>query len=165
MKQGKKSTKKTAKQAAVNPSVERLVLNRLHALDEAIELLYYGQIGITRDADRYLSQFGFSQAHHRVMFVLARHEGLSVGHLIRVLGISKQAAQRPLKQLLDAGLISATRDPAQHRTKILRLTDTGRGIEHQASSRKRSVIKSAIGDDVAAQGLWMKVMRAIADNA
>jgi DNA-binding MarR family transcriptional regulator len=148
-----------------SPRVQRRALKRLHALDEAVELLYYGQLGAIRDADDYLCDYGFSQGHHRVLYILARHDGLSVGDLIKMLGISKQAAQRPLKQLSDAGFVSASRDPTQHRVKILELTKSGRELEHQATSRKRAVIKKALGDDAAVQEVWMKVMRVIADRA
>jgi DNA-binding MarR family transcriptional regulator len=140
-------------------------LQRLHELDEAIELIYFGSLGTTRNADNYLAQFGFSQAHHRVLYMLARHAGLNVGQLVQVLGISKQAAQRPIKQLMDGGYIAVKRDPDQHRSKILQLTVTGREIEHQASSRKRAVVKRAFGKDAVAREHWTRVMRVIAENA
>lgn len=140
-------------------------LQRLHDLDEAIELIYFGYLGTTRNANDYLAQFGFSQAHHRVLYMLARHAGLNVGELVMVLGISKQAAQRPIKQLMDGGYLSVKRDPDQHRSKILQLTVKGREIEHQASSHKRAVVKKAFANDVVARDYWTQVMRVIADNA
>jgi len=150
---------------AASPRVKRMQLQRLHELDEAIELIYFGSLGTTRNANDYLAQYGFSQAHHRVLYMLARHAGLNVGELVKVLGISKQAAQRPIKQLMDGGYLSVQRDPVQHRFKILKLTAKGREIEHQASSRKRAVVKKAFGTDVAARDHWTRVMRAIAENA
>jgi DNA-binding MarR family transcriptional regulator len=147
------------------PRVQRMQLQRLHDLDEAIELIYFGSLGTTRNANDYLAQFGFSQAHHRVLYMLARHAGLNVGELVKVLGISKQAAQRPIRQLMDGGYLSVKRDPDQHRSKILQLTAKGREIEHQASSHKRAVVQKAFGNDVVARDHWTRVMRVIAENA
>jgi DNA-binding MarR family transcriptional regulator len=159
----RKRVKKPASSAS--PPVQRVQLHRLHDLDEAIELIYFGSLGTTRNANDYLAQFGFSQAHHRVLYILARHGGLNVGELVMALGISKQAAQRPIKQLMDGGYLSAKRDPDQHRSKILLLTVKGREIEHQASSHKRAIVKKAFGNDVVARDYWTRVMRVIADNA
>jgi DNA-binding MarR family transcriptional regulator len=151
--------------SATGSRVQRMQLQRLHDLDEAIELIYFGSLGATRDADEYLAQFGFSQAHHRVLYVLARHAGLKVGELVNALGISKQAAQRPIKQLMEGGYLSVKRDPEQHRSKILQLTAKGREIEHRASSHKRAIVKRAFGNDAAARDHWTRVMRVIAENA
>ena len=64
-------------------------------------------------------------------------------------------AQRLVAGKFNADLASAGADP----------TVKWCGIEHQASSRKRAIVKKAFGTDVAARDYWARVMRVIADNA
>lgn len=147
------------------PRAERPDMQRLHPLDEAVELMFYGHRGVTRDADNYLAQFGLAQAHLRVLYIIARHNGINVGDLVSALGISKQAVQRPLKTLLEAELVATSRNPGLHRYKALHLTPLGREIEHEASELKRALLARAFGGDETARKAWTHIMRTIADNA
>lgn len=154
--------KKAAKRAA---GLHRASLKKLHDLDAALELMYYGWRGMTLTADQYLATLGLSRPHHRVLYVVARQPDISIGALIEVLGISKQAVSRPLKALLERKLLTSQRSAEQHRTKLLRLTAEGQRIEQRASGYERKVMRAAfdqVGEGGAAA--WMAVMGAIADN-
>ena len=138
----------------------------LDPLDGALELMYFGLRGMTRQADDLLARQGFSRSHHRIMFVIARRDGLTVGELRAALGVSAQAMHRPLKQLSDGGFIAVSRDPTRHRFKALHLTALGRDLEARASESERRVIRDAFagaGGDAAAG--WSTVMANIAENA
>lgn len=137
----------------------------LHPLDEAVELMFYGHRGVIRDADDYLARFGLAHAHLRMMYILARRDGISIGDLVSALGISKQAAQRPLKALLDGGFVAVSRDPGRHRYKALHLTHRGRETEHGASELKRALLAKAFAGDAADVEAWTRIMRTIAENA
>lgn len=147
------------------PRAARPGMASLHPLDEAVELMFYGHRGIVRDADNYLTQFGLAHAHLRIMYILARHDGINIGDLVSALGISKQAVQRPLKTLLDEAVVAVSRDPSRHRYKALHLTQRGREIEHEASELKRALLAKAFAGDDAATQAWTRIMRAIAENA
>ena len=154
--------KKTAKRAA---GLHRASLKKLDDLDAALELMYYGWRGMTLTADEYLATVGLSRPHHRILYVVARQPDISIGALIDVLGISKQAASRPLSLLLERKLLMSKRSPEQHRSKLLRLTPEGQRIEQRASGYERKVLRAAfdrVGETGAAA--WMAVMGAIADN-
>jgi DNA-binding MarR family transcriptional regulator len=154
--------KKAVKRAA---GLHRASLRKLHDLDAALELMYYGWRGMTLSADRYLATLGLSRPHHRILYVVARQPDISIGALIDVLGISKQAVSRPLKALLERKLLTSQRSPEQHRTKLLRLTAEGQRVEQRASGYERKVMRAAfdkVGESGAAA--WMAVMGAIADN-
>jgi DNA-binding MarR family transcriptional regulator len=154
--------KKAAKRAA---GLHRASLRKLHDLDAALELMYYGWRGMTLGADQYLATLGLSRPHHRILYVVARQPDISIGALIDVLGISKQAVSRPLKALLERKLLTSQRSPEQHRTKLLRLTAEGQRVEQRASGYERKVMRAAfdkVGESGAAA--WMAVMGAIADN-
>jgi DNA-binding MarR family transcriptional regulator len=145
--------------------LHRASLNKLHDLDAALELMYYGWRGMTLAADEYLATLGLSRAHHRILYVVARQPDISIGALIEILGISKQALSRPLSQLLQHELLTARRSPEQHRSKLLRLTEEGRRVEQRASGHERKVMREAF-DRAGKPGAaaWMAVMEAIADN-
>lgn len=154
--------KKTAKRAA---GLHRASLKKLDDLDAALELMYYGWRGMTLTADEYLATLGLSRPHHRILYVVARQPDISIGALIEVLGISKQAASRPLSLLLEQKLLTSKRSPEQHRSKLLRLTPEGQRVEQRASGYERKVLRAAF-DRVGPTGAdaWMAVMGAIADN-
>jgi len=145
--------------------LHRASLAKLNELDAALELMYYGWRGITLEADDYLAKQGLSRSHHRILYVVARRPDIAIGALIEVLGISKQALNRPLNLLLERKLLTSQRAPEQHRSKLLRLTAAGQRIEQRASDHERKVMRQAF-DRAGASGAaaWMAVMEAIADN-
>ena len=153
------------KTTAQAPGLHRASLKKLHELDAALELMYYGWRGMTLAADEYLATLGLSRPHHRILYVVARRPDISIGALLEVLGISKQALNRPLGLLLERKLLTSKRSPEQHRSKLLHLTDAGQRIEQRASGYERKVLREAF-DRVGAPGTaaWMAVMGAIADN-
>jgi DNA-binding MarR family transcriptional regulator len=154
--------KKAAKRAA---GLHRASLTKLHDLDAALELMYFGWRGMTLLADEYLATLGLSRPHHRILYVVARQPDISIGALIDVLGISKQAVNRPLNLLLERKLLTSKRSVEQHRSKLLRLTPEGQRIEQRASGYERKVLRAAfdhVGETAAAA--WMEVMGTIADN-
>jgi DNA-binding MarR family transcriptional regulator len=154
--------KKAAKRAA---GLHRASLTKLHDLDAALELMYYGWRGMTLMADQYLATLGLSRPHHRILYVVARQPDISIGALTEVLGISKQALNRPLSLLLERDLLTSRRSAEQHRSKLLRLTPQGQRVEARASEHERKVLRAAF-DRVGKSGAaaWMTVMEVIADN-
>ena len=154
--------KKAAKRAA---GLHRASLTKLHDLDAALELMYYGWRGMTLMADQYLATLGLSRPHHRILYVVARQPDISIGALTEVLGISKQALNRPLNLLLERDLLTSKRSAEQHRSKLLRLTPEGQRVEARASEYERKVLRAAfdhVGKSDAAA--WIMVMEVIADN-
>ena len=123
--------------------LHRASLDKLHDLDAALELMYYGWRGMTLEADEYLA----------------------IGSLLEVLGISKQALNRPLNLLLERKLVTSKRSPEQHRSKLLRLTAAGQRIEQRASDHERNVMRKAFDRaGSSSTAAWMAVMEAIADH-
>jgi len=146
--------------------ISRLHLKTLDALDDALELMYFGLKGMTRDADDYLGGLGLSRVHHRILFVIARRDGVTVGELLTSLGVSKQATHRPMRQLLDRGYVAVSRDPARHRYKSLHLTQAGRQVEQEASDRERAVMRAAFAQaGPAGREAWSAVMQIAARHA
>jgi DNA-binding MarR family transcriptional regulator len=149
--------------APVSKRIANLEMSDLDPLDPALRLMFYGWRGMTREADSILARYGLGRAHHRMMFVIARHDGINVGDLGRGLAISTQAMQRPMKQLIDKGLVIVGRDPVRHRFRLLHLTEAGRELERMASEAERRVMGQAF-ETVGAKARdgWLAVMREVA---
>jgi len=148
------------------PHVKTSGLREIHRLDGALLLMHFAFRGLVAEADLYLHRHGLSRVHHRVLYAIARSDGLSVGGLLELLGVSKQALHKPLKQLQDEGYVVAQRDPAQHRTKLLRLTAKGARTENAASKRERKAIGEALKTvKPSHRSAWFDVMEVLARRA
>jgi DNA-binding MarR family transcriptional regulator len=99
--------------------LRKIELRSLEPPWTALELMFYGWRGMMRDADDYLAGLGLSRVHHRILFVVARRDGLTVGELLGALGLSKQAVHRPMRQLLDGNYVRSERAAGRRRFKIL----------------------------------------------
>jgi DNA-binding MarR family transcriptional regulator len=148
------------------PAVERAGMRELHPMDGALLLMHFAFRGLVSHADQYLEKHGLSRVHHRILYVLARTDGISVGGLLETLGITKQALHRPMKYLQENGYVVAERDAVEHRVKLLRLTPKGTRMERTASDHERAAMQAALGNmSPTAQKAWREVMIALAKQA
>jgi DNA-binding MarR family transcriptional regulator len=137
---------------------------RKQQLNEALELLYFGYRAFTRHPDELLAQHGLTRVHHRVLYFVGRHPGLNVGRLLAILDVSKQALNRPLRELTEGGWISATLDPRNRRVKRLCLTERGAALEEQLSTDQRTRFArafAAAGPD--GEEGWRTVMKVMGE--
>lgn len=142
-----------------------VTMHPLDPLDSALELLHFGFRGLTAAADAFLETQGLSRVHHRILYVIARADEVSVGDLATTLGISKQAVHRPLSHLFERELVGYTRQPERHRFKLLTLTGQGQALEHQVSELERQTLRQAFAQtDSLGQEAWTRVMRALAEH-
>lgn len=155
-----------AKAAFKLPAVEKAGIREIHPLDGALILMHFAFRGLVSQADRYLAKHELSRVHHRILYVIARADGISIGGLLEVLGVSKQALHRPMKHLLDNDYVAAQRDAAEHRVKLLRLTPKGIRMERAASDHERAAIENALGGaSPSERKAWRDVMIALAEQA
>jgi DNA-binding MarR family transcriptional regulator len=76
-------------------------------------------------------------------------EGLPQAALSTRMGITKQAVQQHIDQLVADGAVSRETDPHDRRLKIVRLTDLGLAARAEADRTRRSIetdIRLAVGD-------------------
>jgi DNA-binding MarR family transcriptional regulator len=121
-----------------------------------VELLYFGYSHLTRSIDEALGLRGLGRAHHRALYFVARRPDLTVSHLLRLLGITKQSLGRVLAELGDRGLIETRIGPVDRRQRLLRLTEAGATLEaelFQALRERMSAAYSAAGGQAVA-GFW-----------
>ena len=73
--------------------------NRERELRLDVEALYFGYRAFTALPDRILAEQGLGRAHHRILYFVRREPGISIGDLLALLKVSKQARHRPLRHL------------------------------------------------------------------
>lgn len=141
------------------------VAGRTQELNTALESLHFGFRSVVAGPDKVLAKRGLGRVHHRVLYFIGRSPGLAVGELCRILGVSKQALNAPLRDLLARRLVRSTVDPANRRRKLLSLTPAGVEFEHKLSDTQRermAVVFAEAGRD-AEQG-WRTVMKLLAQG-
>ena len=110
---------------------------------QGIELLFFAYRDFTKGPDAMLADFGFGRAHHRVIYFVGRHPGMTVSDLLHILQITKQSLSRVLKQLVEEGFISQTQGEADRRQRLLNLTKKGQDLERKLSEEQRERIANA----------------------
>jgi DNA-binding MarR family transcriptional regulator len=109
----------------------------LHDLDEALELLHFGFRAIIAGPDRDLERRGLGRVHHRILYFVRRNDGLTIGDLLRILGVTKQALHGPLHELVAKGLVMREPDAKNRRLVRLRLSREGAAFERRLSGAQR----------------------------
>jgi DNA-binding MarR family transcriptional regulator len=112
-------------------------------LRQAMELLFFAYRDFTKVPDKILAQYGFGRAHHRVIYFVGRHPGMTVSELLRILQITKQSLSRVLSQLVKEGFVEQTPGEEDRRQRCLRLTEAGRNLERELSENQRRLIAAA----------------------
>lgn len=121
-----------------------------------IELMFFGWNRLMDAVDGDLDRHGLGRAHQRALYFIARHPGLSVGHLLGMLGITKQSLGRVLKELDARGLVEARAGRDDRRQKLLRLTPAGAALEGELFEALRMRLAQAYGQagPDAVGGFW-----------
>ncbi len=112
-------------------------------LRQAMELLFFAYRDFTGEADALLTDFGFGRAHHRVIYFVGSHPGITVSELLQILKITKQSLSRVLGQLITDGFISQRTDDIDRRRRRLFLTSKGDELERLLTDRQSQRIANA----------------------
>ena len=112
-------------------------------LRQAIELLFYAYRDFTAEPDAILAEYGFGRAHHRVIYFVGRHPGMTVSRLLDILKITKQSLARVLRQLIDEGFVEQRQDDDDGRRRLLFLCDKGQNLENLLTARQGRRIAAA----------------------
>lgn len=109
----------------------------------AIEFLFFAYRDFTARADAILAKKNFGRAHHRVIYFVGRHPGITVSALLDILGITKQSLARVLGQLVREGFILQRPGTTDRRKRLLELTPKGRELEKMLTTEQRARIAAA----------------------
>ncbi|GEE00884.1 transcriptional regulator [Gordonia spumicola] len=137
--------------------------NREAALRQAVEDLYFGYRAFTALPDEMLATSGLGRTHHRVLYFICRRPGISVGELIALLDVTKQAVHRPIKDLEDRGLVANAADVDDRRVRRLTATDAGVDLERRLTLSQMDMLDdafAAVGPD--GEAIWHAVTARLA---
>ena len=123
----------------------------------AIEDFYFAYRAFTSLPDAMLAERGLARAHHRVLYFVVRNPGLTVGELLRILDITKQAAHRPVKDLQTQGLLVLHRDDGDGRVRRLYATAEGKDLEASLTAAQMRLLEAAF-DATGAEEPWRAAM-------
>ena len=141
----------------------KTIVNPLFLRDEdlrqGIELLFFAYRDFTARGDTILAKQHFGRAHHRVIYFVGRHPGITVSELLQILSITKQSLSRVLSQLVREDYIQQKTGTADRRQRLLYLTEKGRTLEQELTTEQQGRLATAYKDAgaVAVEG-FRKVM-------
>ena len=128
--------------AESKPGMHQLFL-REEELREGLALMFQAWRDLNRTADAALAARGLGRAHHRAIYFIGRHPGLTVGALMDLLGITKQSLHRVLGALVARGLVVQRPGPVDRRERRLELAEAGRTLERELTEAQRALIAAA----------------------
>lgn len=128
-----------------------------------MESFFLGYQAFTAKPDEMLARRGLSRVHHRILFFIASYPDLSVKELLSYLGVSKQALNTPLRQLIEMHLVESLTAEDDKRKRMLRFTAEGAKLEQVLRREQVRLLQRAF-DDVGEQAVdgWLEVNQALA---
>ncbi|MBT3204549.1 MAG: winged helix-turn-helix transcriptional regulator [Gammaproteobacteria bacterium] len=125
--------------------------------------MHFGFRAMVDKPDQRLAELSFSRIHHRIMYFIGRNQNCSVSELLKILGVTKQYLNRPLKTLISKGYIDQQADEKDRRIKRLALTGLGDKLEVELTGTQRrrfAEIFDQVGTE--AELHWREVMDKLA---
>ncbi|MBA1380438.1 MarR family winged helix-turn-helix transcriptional regulator [Pseudomonas brassicacearum] len=128
----------------------------------AMEAFFFGYQAFTAKADEMLERRGLSRVHQRIVFFIARYPSLSVKELLALLGVTKQALNMPLRQLMEMHLVSSVASETDKRKRLLELTAEGDRFEQALRREQVKLLERVFAEagEAAVDG-WLAVNMAL----
>jgi len=129
---------------------------------QAMEAFFFGYQAFTAKADEMLERRGLSRVHQRIVFFIARYPNLSVKELLALLGVTKQALNIPLRQLVEMHLVNSVASETDKRKRLLELTDDGARFEQSLRREQVKLLERVFAEagEAAVDG-WLAVNKAL----
>ena len=110
---------------------------------EAIELMFFAYRDFTDVADRILEEHDLGRAHHRALYFIGTNGGITVGHLLDILNITKQSLSRVLRRLIDSGLVEQKVGANDRRQRLLMVSPGGQALLDELIDAQRALLVQA----------------------
>ena len=114
--------------ADIKPIGKALFL-REEELRRGIEMMFFSYRDFTGEADAILAEQDMGRAHHRAIYFIGRHPGITVSDLLGILNITKQSLSRVLSGLMKNGFVHQKIGATDRRQRLLYLTESGVELE------------------------------------
>ena len=146
----------------LNPIETLSAETREAVLRLAIEQFYFGYRAFTALPDRMLGQRGLGRVHHRILYFVGRNPQMSVNDLLGTLGVTKQALNAPLRQLIEMRLVAMETAAHDGRVRELALTPAGTKLEAQLTGTQMKQLQATFQQaGPEAEAGWHEVMRCL----
>lgn len=128
----------------------------------AMAEFFFAYQAFTAKPDEILARRGLSRVHHRILFFIAQYPGLGISELLGYLGVSKQALNIPLRQLLEMHLVHSSTATADKRKRQVGLTTEGAKLE-QALRREQARLLQRALDSAGSEAMhgWLAFNQAL----
>ncbi|HTO18130.1 MAG TPA: MarR family transcriptional regulator [Pseudomonas sp.] len=132
---------------------------------QIMEAFFGAYRAFTAKPDEMLARRGLSRMHHRILFFIAHQPGLSVSELLTRLGVTKQALNIPLRQLVEMQLVDSAPAADDKRKRLLALTPEGAKLEQKLRQEQIRTLQAVFGEvgEEAVAG-WLQVNQALAEK-
>lgn len=110
---------------------------------EGVFLHFFINLALMSDTYEALEPHGLTRLHNRIMCITGFAPGLTMGELKRVLRVSHQNLNAPVRQLLEKGLLVAEVGTKDRRQKHLHLTKSGRQLVRAVVARLLARVETA----------------------
>ncbi len=132
---------------------------------QIMETFFHGYQAFTAKPDEMLARRGLSRVHHRILFFIASYPDLSVKELLSYLGVSKQALNTPMRQLIEMHLVESRTAEDDKRKRMLRFTPEGAKLEQALRREQVRLLERAFrqADEDAVAG-WLAVNQTLAES-
>lgn len=130
--------------------------------DQLCYAIYSAGMAIQRAYKPLLDELGLTYPQYLVLNILWREDAQPVGRIAEQLALESSTLTPLLKRLEAAGMVQRTRNPANERQVVVRLTDAGRAIRGRAGCLGDTLL-AASGQSPAALGSLNADVRALRD--
>ena len=132
---------------------------------QLMEDFFLGYQAFTAKPDEILARRGLSRVHHRILFFIASYPELSIKQLLGYLGVTKQALNTPLRQLIEMNLVQSVTAEDDKRKRLLRFTRDGAKLEQALRREQTRLLERAFleAGEQAVAG-WLAVNLALAGS-
>jgi DNA-binding MarR family transcriptional regulator len=152
------------KMADIKPIGKALFL-REEELRRGIEMMFFSYRDFTSEADTILAEQDMGRAHHRAIYFIGRHPGITVSDLLGILNITKQSLSRVLSGLMKNGFVSQKKGVTDRRQRLLYLTEIGIELEARLTALQRRRFAAAYREAGAeAVDGFQQVLRGLMDQ-
>ncbi|MEK1906422.1 MAG: MarR family transcriptional regulator [Pseudomonas sp.] len=140
-------------------------LKKTSSQQAAMQAFFFGYQAFTAKPDEILAKRGLSRVHHRILFFIACYPGLSVSQLLSYLGVSKQALNIPLRQLLEMSLVESVAATDDKRKRALGLTSEGSKLEQLLRREQAKLLERVFNEaDENAVAGWLAINQALGNT-
>ena len=113
-------------------------------LKEFIEKLFMGYRESFADAKKTLNKYSIGTAHHKVIHLIERYEGITISGLLSKLKITKQSLNRVIKDLTKNKAIFIKKGEIDSRQRHIFLNEKGKKLFEEIFFEQKKRIYNAL---------------------